>query len=327
MRKLMYTIYGGERMISYYVEKNNAIEAVDSPMPGCWVQLTAPKEDELRDVATEFALPMETVRAALDLDERSRTDWDDTWKMILVNVPTREEVSENELYTTIPMAIILAGECVITVCSKDTHVLRGFANGTERDFHPAKQSRFVFQILYATARRYLLYLRMVERKSDLTEDEFAKKQRNRDLLDLMKLEKSLVYFTTGLRSNEAVLEKLVRSNFIKKYEEDSELLEDVIVENKQAIEMAKINSEIITSMSNTFASVISNNLNVAMKVLAMITLVMAIPTMIFSAYGMNLSGAHMPLATHPWGFPIIIGVSALAAVAAIFVILRIKLFK
>ncbi|MBE6613491.1 MAG: magnesium transporter CorA family protein [Ruminococcaceae bacterium] len=314
-------------MISYYVEKNNAIEAVDSPMPGCWVQLTAPKEDELRDVATEFALPMETVRAALDLDERSRTDWDDTWKMILVNVPTREEVSENELYTTIPMAIILAGECVITVCSKDTHVLRGFANGTERDFHPAKQSRFVFQILYATARRYLLYLRMVERKSDLTEDEFAKKQRNRDLLDLMKLEKSLVYFTTGLRSNEAVLEKLVRSNFIKKYEEDSELLEDVIVENKQAIEMAKINSEIITSMSNTFASVISNNLNVAMKVLAMITLVMAIPTMIFSAYGMNLSGAHMPLATHPWGFPIIIGVSALAAVAAIFVILRIKLFK
>jgi len=225
------------------------------------------------------------------------------------------------------MAMILAGECVITICSKDTHILRGFANGTVRDFHPGKQSRFIFQILYATARRYLLYLRMVEKKSDTTELEFGKRQKNKELLELMKLEKSLVYFSTGLRSNEAVLEKLVRTNFLKKYEEDAELLEDVIVENKQAIEMAKINSEILVNMSNTFASVISNNLNVAMKLLAMITLVMAIPTMIFSAYGMNLPSAHMPFSTHPWGFPIIIGISAVSALIAMLVIWRIKIFK
>ncbi len=314
-------------MIRCYGENNGKIELLPKPESGCWVQMIDPGEDELREVAACFSLPMETVRAALDLDERSRVDYDDDWRMILVNIPTREETSERELYTTIPMAIILAGGCVITVCSKDTHVLRGFANGTERDFHPDKQSRFVFQILYAVARRFLLYLRMVEKKSDTTELEFGRRQKNRELLELMKLEKSLVYFSTGLRSNEAVLEKLVRSNFIKKYEEDTELLEDVIVENKQAIEMAKINSEILANMSNTFASVISNNLNVAMKVLAIVTVVMAIPTMFFSAYGMNLSGAHMPLSTHPWGFPIIIAASALASIAAIFVILRIKLFK
>ncbi len=314
-------------MIKYYVEDNNRIEQCTAPDPGCWVSLIDPTGDEIRDIATHFDIPPEAVKAALDLDERSRVEADDNYKMILVNIPTRETDSENELYTTIPLGIILTGGCVITVCSKDTHILRGFTNGTERDFHPGKQSRFVFQILYATARRYLIYLRLIEKKSDSTELEFGKKQKNKQLLELMKLEKSLVYFTVGLRSNEAVLEKLVRSDFIKKYEEDAELLEDAIVENKQAIEMAKINTDILDSMSGTFASVISNNLNVAMKALAILTVVMAIPTMVFSAYGMNLSAAHMPLATSPWGFPIIIGGSVIASVIAMIIILRMKLFK
>lgn len=312
-------------MIKYYIEDNHKIEQCTAPDPGCWVSLIDPSADEIRDTAAYFDIPTEAVRAALDLDERSRVEVDDNYRMILINIPTREEDTERELYTTIPLAIILTGGCVITVCSKDTHVLRGFANGTERDFHPGKQSRFVFQMLYAIARRFLLYLRLIEKKSDSTELEFGRGQKNKQLLEIMKLEKSLVYFTVGLRSNEAVLEKLVRTDFIKKYEEDAELLEDTIVENKQAIEMAKINTDILDSMSNTFASVISNNLNVAMKVLAIITVVMAIPTMVFSAYGMNV--AHMPLAANPWGFPIIIGASVLASVISMIVILRIKLFK
>ncbi len=314
-------------VIKYYVEVNHTVECVDEPKSGCWVQITDPCDEEIRDIAMRFDLPMEAVKAALDLDERSRVEADDNYKMILVNIPTRETDSDNELYTTIPMSIILTGDYVITVCSKDTHILRGFANGTERDFHPGKQSRFVFKILYATARRFLIYLRLIEKKSDSTELEFGRRQKNRELLEIMKLEKSLVYFSVGLRSNEAVLEKLMRTEFIKKYEEDSELLEDVVVENKQAIEMAKINTDILESMSNTFASVISNNLNVAMKALAIITVVMAIPTMVFSAYGMNLSGIHMPLATSPWGFPIIVGGSLVASIVAMIAILRIKMFK
>lgn len=314
-------------MIKYYIEENRAIQCIEEPTPGCWIQMIAPEDDELREIAMRFDIPMETVKAALDLDERSRVESDDNYRMILVNIPTIETDSDNELYTTIPLSIILTGECVITVCSKDTHILRGFANGSERDFHPGKQSRFVFQILYAAARRFLLYLRLIEKKSDSTELEFGKRQKNRELLEIMKLEKSLVYFTVGLRSNEAVLEKLVRTEFIRKYEEDAELLEDVVVENKQAIEMAKINTDILESMSNTFASVISNNLNVAMKALAIITVIMAIPTMVFSAYGMNLSGVHMPLATSPWGFPIIVGGSLLAGIVAMVVIMRMKMFK
>lgn len=314
-------------MISYYIEENHKIETCDAPEPGCWISLTDPTFEELENISMSFDIPMEAVRAALDLDERSRVESDDNYKMILVNVPTRDEDREVELYTTIPLGIILTAENVITVCSKDTHILRGFANGSERDFHPDMRSRFVFQILYATARRFLLYLRLIEKKSDSTELEFGRRQKNRELIELMKLEKSLVYFTVGLRSNEAVLEKLIRTEFIKKYEEDAELLEDVMVENKQAIEMAKINTEILESMSNTFASVISNNLNVAMKALAIITVIMAIPTMVFSAYGMNLSAMHMPLATSPWGFPIIVGGSLLIALGAMGIIMRMKMFK
>ncbi len=314
-------------MINYYIEKDCGIEQAVHPEPNCWVALTDPSDAEVREVAARYELPSEAVKAALDLDERSRVEHDDNYKMIILNIPTRESDNENELYTTIPLGIILTEEAVITVCSKDTHILRGFSAGTERNFHPGKQSRFVFQILYVTARRFLLYLRMVEKKSDSAELKFGQHQKNKELLELMKLEKSLVYFTVGLRSNEAVLEKLVRTDFLKKYDEDAEILEDAIVENKQAIEMARINTDILESMSNTFASVISNNLNVAMKILAIITVVMAIPTMVFSAYGMNLSTVSMPLANSPWGFPLIIGASVAASVVAMIVILRIKLFK
>ena len=150
-------------------------------------------------------------------------------------------------------------------------------------------------------------------------------QKNRELLELMKLQKSLVYFTTGLRSNEAVLEKLVRTDVVKKYDEDADLLEDVIVENKQAIEMAKIHTEILSNLSNTFAAVISNNLNVAMKVLAIITIVMAIPTIIFSAYGMNV--INIPLDENPYGFVIVIAISVIASLLTIVIFSKIKLFK
>ncbi len=314
-------------MIKYFVEKNHELTETFLPESGGWIQVTAPDDEELHTISAKLGLPLEVCKAALDLDERSRVEADDDYKLILVNIPTRETDSENELYTTIPLGIILTGGYVVTICSKDTHILRSFANATERGFHPGKQSRFVFQILYATARRFLLYLRLIEKKSDSSELEFGKFQKNRELLSLMRLEKSLVYFSVGLRSNEAVLEKLMRTDFVPKYEEDAELLEDALVENKQAIEMAKINTEILSHMSNTFASIVSNNLNVAMKVLAIITLVMAIPTMIFSAYGMNLSVDHMPFASHPWGFPIIMGGAALVSLIAIAIILRIKLFK
>ena len=313
-------------MLKYYIEENHQIMEVDElPEDDSWIALTDPNDDELHTISAEFNLPMEACRTALDLDERSRIEIEDNYTMLLINIPTREETSERELYTTIPLAMILSGDHIITVCQKDTHILRGFANGKERDFHPGKRSRFIFQILYATARRYLIYLRLIEKKIDAVEEEFSKNQKNKELLELMKLQKSLVYFSTGLRSNESVHEKLCRTDVIKKYDEDNDLLEDVIVENRQAIEMAKINTEILNNLSNSFTGIISNNLNVAMKILAIITAVMAFPTMLFSAYGMNV--ADIPLATLPGSFWIVLAVGIAAGLVAMVVILRIKIFK
>jgi len=189
------------------------------------------------------------------------------------------------------------------------------------------KSRFILQILYRTATLYLEYLRNIDRKSDEVENKLHKSTQNRELIELLKLEKSLVYFTTALRSNEAVMEKLFRSELIKQYSEDSELLEDVIVENKQAMEMANIYSGILSGMMDAFASVISNNLNIVMKILAIITIVMAIPTMIFSAYGMNVNDTGMPLSQNPYGFLLIIVFAIVVSVIATWGIVKNRMFR
>ena len=173
---------------------------------------------------------------------------------------------------------------------------------------------------------YLRYLRIIDKKSEQIEEKLHLSTRNQELMELLELEKSLVYFTTSLRSNEMVLEKLLKVESIKKYPEDTELLEDVIIENKQAIEMANIYSGILSSMMGTFASVISNNLNIVMKALALITIVMSIPTIVFSAYGMNVSAAGMPFSKTPWGFLIIIILSIVASIIAAVFLSKKKFF-
>lgn len=312
-------------MIKYYIQDENKLRISESAVPNCWVYMTAPKQSEIQLIAEKYDIEADAIQAALDADERSRIEVDDNFTMIIVNVPTLKEGSEKELYDTIPLSIILVNDAVITVCSKKTSILTGFIENKVKGFSPAMRSRFVLQILYRTASLFLQCLRIIDKKSDEIESELHKSTKNKELIELLKLEKSLLYFSTSLRSNELVLEKLTRGNFIKKYEEDAELLEDAIIENKQAIEMANIYSGILSGMMGAFASVISNNMNIVMKVLAIITIVMSIPTMIFSAYGMNVTG--MPLTQNSIGFIIIIVVSIIASVVAGFVLVKSKLFK
>ncbi|MEG2939241.1 MAG: magnesium transporter CorA family protein, partial [Oscillospiraceae bacterium] len=188
------------------------------------------------------------------------------------------------------------------------------------------KTRFVLQILYRNATLYLHYLRSINKQSEVVERKLHDSTQNRELIELLELEKSLVYFTTALRSNEAVLEKLLKTESIKKYPEDTDLLEDVIVENKQAMEMSNIYSGILSGMMDAFASVISNNLNIVMKFLAVVTIVLSVPTMIFSAYGMNVSEAGMPLAGSVYAFAIIILISALLSVAVAIFFAKKKMF-
>ena len=218
---------------------------------------------------------------------------------------------------TIPLGIIVTQKMIFTVCLEDTQVLTRFMEGRVRNFFTYMKTRFILQILYRNASMYLRYLRIIDKKSEQIEEKLHLSTRNQELMELLELEKSLVYFTTSLRSNEMVLEKLLKVESIKKYPEDTELLEDVIIENKQAIEMANIYSGILSSMMGTFASVIS---------LALITIVMSIPTIVFSAYGMNVSAAGMPFSKTPWGFLIIIILSIVASIIAAVFLSKKKFF-
>lgn len=314
-------------MMNFYLKKQKLLERVSAPENNCWISMIAPTAAEITRISEELELDADTIRAALDIDERSRIETDDNYTMVLVNIPTVEEHNDKELYSTIPLSIIVTGDTVITVCSEDTPILRQFTDGKVKDFYTNMKSRFILQVLYRTASQYLQFLRIIDSKSSQVENRLHKSTQNRELIELLKLEKSLVYFTTALRSNEVVLEKLLRSDVIKKYPDDADLLEDVIVENKQAIEMANIYSGILSGMMDAFASVISNNLNIVMKVLAIITIVMAIPTMIFSAYGMNVSTVGMPLADSPWGFLAIVAISIFLAVLVSIIFVKAKMFK
>ncbi|NCC45091.1 MAG: magnesium transporter CorA family protein, partial [Clostridia bacterium] len=234
--------------------------------------------------------------------------------------------NDKEWYGTIPMGIVVTEQMIFTVCLEDTPVLGSFMDGRVRNFYTYKRTRFILQLLYRNASMFLHYLRIIDKKSEQVEEKLHKSQRNQELIELLELEKSLVYFTTSLRSNEVVLEKLLKVENIKQYPEDTELLEDVIIENKQAIEMANIYSGILSGTMDAFASVISNNLNIVMKFLATVTIVMSIPTMIFSAYGMNLNGKGMPFANNPMGFLYVIIFSLILSLVVAFIFRKKDLF-
>lgn len=307
-------------MVRIFKTEDGMIHQVDEAESGCWIALTNPTATEVLEVAERYGIDPDHLKASLDEEERSRIESEDNYSLILVDIPMIEERNEKDWYVTIPMGIIMTDDMIVTVCLEDTPVLTAFMDGRVRNFYTYMKTRFILQILYKNASLYLQYLRIIDKKSEVVERELHKSQRNRELIELLELEKSLVYFTTSLRSNEVVLEKLLKSEKIKKYPEDTDLLEDVIIENKQAIEMANIYSGILSGTMDAFASVISNNLNIVMKFLATITIVLSIPTMVASFYGMNVNHVGMPFADSPYGFWIVLGFAAVISgvVALIF---------
>lgn len=287
-------------MLQIFKTVEDELQEIEQVTEGCWAALTKPTNEELQTIVNETGIDIDDLRAPLDDEERSRIEHEGDCVIVLVDIPS---LDEKDRYVTIPLGIYMTKKVIVTVCLEETPVLRAFMNNRVKEFFTFKRTRFVFQILYRNATSYLRYLRIIDRKSEQIEEKLHISQKNKELIELLELEKSLVYFTTSLRSNETVLEKLLRTEKVKKYPEDEELLEDVIVENKQAIEMANIYSGILSGMMDAFASVISNNLNVVMKFLSTVTIVLSIPTMIASFYGMNFD--NIPLGHNAYGFFII----------------------
>lgn len=316
--KLCFWHKGDEFVVKIFKTREDcSIHQISEVEDGSWVALTAPSATELKEISDKYNIDVDHLKAPLDDEERSRIEVEDNYTLIIVDIPITEERKGTEYFVTIPLGIILTKEMIFTVCLVDTPILEGFMDGRVRNFFTYKKTRFILQILYKNASLFLQYLRTIDKKSDAVEKQLQISQKNSELVDLLELEKSLVYFTTSLRSNEAVFEKMMKIASIKQYPEDEDLLEDVIIENKQAIEMANIYSGILSGTMGAYASVISNNLNTSMKFLAVLTIVMSIPTMIASFAGMNVGGIPFN-GNNSYGFwamiLISIGISALVSI-------------
>ena len=290
---------------------------------GCWVHLQNPSKEETEGLTKRFDLDPTFLPAALDIEESARLEVDNEQTLIIVDTPYTETESSGAVYSTLPLGIVLVDEVIITVSAQETALITDFTEERIRGFSTDKRLRFILQLLYRNAALFLSRLKQVDKASVLVQNKLEKSLRNQELLQMMQLEKSLVFFSTSLKGNEAVLEKMMRLESIRKNPEVGDLLDDVIIENKQAIEMCTIYRDILTGTMDAFASIISNNLNIVMKILTSLTILLSVPTLFAAFWGMNVA---VPFAGSPYGFYIVLGISVLTAFLTFMLLWRKKMF-
>ena len=279
---------------------------------GSWINLVNPSENEIKKVCENINIQEDFIRDALDYEEKARIDQeeDDNTILFVVDVPIIEKSDDNDIYTTMPLGmIVVRDDFFVTISLKKNKVIDDFEKKKIKNFQTYKKTRFIFQILYLNSSYYLDYLKKINKETEIAEYILKNSMKNKELLKLLSLEKGLVYFTTSLKSNELVMEKTMRGKIVKLYEEDEEILEDAIIENRQAIEMAQIYRDILNGTMDAYASIISNNLNGVMKFLTSITIILAVPTMISSFWGMNVE---LPFQHNSIGFVIMIFIAVIS---------------
>lgn len=294
---------------------------------GCWIDIIAPDEDELQEILAATNIQKDLLTAALDEEEKSRIEVEDDQVLVLVDIPL---LRSNKDYETLPLGIILTDDVIVTICLEPNAIMADFGEHNFKTFTTYKKTRFLLRILLKSAALYLKYIRIIIRRSDELERHLRQSMVNNELFNLLDLQKSLTYFSTSLRSNAIVLERLTRlrklgqsQSIVKAYEEDEDLLEDVIIEYKQAVEMVELYSHILNSMMEMFASIIGNNMNLVMKFLASVTIILAIPTLISGMWGMNVP---VPFAEHEYGFFIVVGFALIISGLASFLLWKRRMF-
>lgn len=306
-----------------YLTVEDHLNEINTFEKGCWVHLQNPTREEIDGINARFALDPTYIQSALDEEESARIERDGDQTLIIVDIPYVEAEGNGYSYTTVPLGIIMVDDVIITVSTRESTIITDFTEERIRGFWTFKRTRFILQLLHRNASRFLAYLKQIDKASMFVQTRLEASMRNQELLQMMKLEKSLVYFSTSLKGNEMVLEKMLRMDMLRKYPDDSDLLEDVIIENKQAMEMCAIYRDIMSGTMDAFASIISNNLNVVMKVLTSLTVVLSIPTLFASLWGMNVG---VPFENAPFGFWMVLGISVVASVAAFVLLWRKKMF-
>ena len=300
-------------MLTLYKTTERGLEELESMANGTWVKVVDPTPEEIQKLVG-WGIDTEYINYSLDLDEMPRLERDDDYTFILIRIPHRQPDSDIP-YIAIPLGIMIKGNMIVTICRYDKEMFKVLANGKYRLLKTGKRYRFALYIFLETATRYLTHLREINRMTEDIEDQLQKSTRNREVLELLKYQKSLTYFATALRSNEVMMERVQRTQMFNQYEEDQDLLEDVLTENQQAIQMTNIATDLLAALMDAFASIISNNLNSVMKILAAITIITALPGTVGTFFGMNVP---LPISeTSPFSFFSILGISiALSAIAA-----------
>jgi magnesium transporter len=299
-------------MLTIYKTTEQGLEQLESMANGAWIKAIDPTPEEIQQLVN-WGIDTDYINYSLDLDEMPRMERDEDYTFILIRIPHSQPDSDIP-YITIPLGILIKSNVIVTICRYDKEMFKVLANGKYRLLKTAKRYRFALYIFLETATRYLTHLREINRTTETLEDQLQKSTRNREVLELLKYQKSLTYFSTALRSNEVMMERVQRTQIFNYYEEDQDLLEDVLTENQQAIQMTSIATELLSAMMDAFASIISNNLNSVMKILAALTIVVALPGTVGTFFGMNVP---LPLSeSHPISFFTVLGISiALSAIA------------
>ena len=295
--------------------ETNKVEEIKEFKKGSWINLVNPSEQEIKKVCEGINIQEDFIRDALDYEEKARidTEEDDNTILFVIDVPIIEKNEENDIYTTMPLGLIVVrDDFFITVSLRKNKIIEDFEKRKIKNFQTYKKTRFIFQIFYLNSSYFLNYLKQINKETEIAEYILKNSMKNKELLKLLSLDKGLVYFTTSLKSNEMVMEKTMRGKIVKLYEEDEDILEDAIIENRQAIEMAQIYRDILNGTMDAYASIISNNLNGVMKFLTSITIVLAVPTMISSFWGMNVN---LPFQNSPMGFAIMILIATITTLA------------
>lgn len=301
-------------MLCIYKTTQNGLETVENVSNGVWINTIDPTPEEMEKL-TNWGMGIDYINYALDIDEMPRMERDEEYTFILLRIPIHQPESDIP-YNTVPLGIMILGNKIITVCRYESDIFKPLTNGKHRHLKTGKRYRLALYIFLETAARYLNLLREITRAIELVEDRLQRSTQNRELLELLKYQKSLTYFATALRSNEVMMERVQRTQLFNYYEEDQDLLEDVLTENQQAIQMTNINTEILSSMMDAFASIISNNLNVVLKALAALTIILNVPTIVASFYGMNVN---LPGEGSPLAFLSVIGISLSLTAIATFI--------
>lgn len=294
--------------------QTNETTITDKFIKGNWINMVSPTEEEIKTVCENIKISEDFIRYALDYEEKARIDIEEDEETILfiIDIPIIEKENGSKMYSTMPIGVIFVrDDYLITVSLTNNYIIDELEK--KKNIVTYKKSRLLLQIFYSNAERFLTLLKRLNKETEIAENVLKDSMKNKELLKLLSLKKSLVYFTTSLKSNEIVMEKTLRGNLIKLYEEDEEILDDAIIENKQAIEMSKIYSDILTGTMDAYASIISNNLNSVMQFLTSITIIIAIPTMISSYWGMNVP---VPMQDNPFGFIMIVLLSILIGIIA-----------